>query len=56
MRFYDKALEDLRSANMRIVSLKGSGLSWQERERGIFMKYANRLACIDSRERTPALL
>ena len=36
VKSYDKALEDLRSANMRIVSLKGSGLSWQERERGIY--------------------
>ena len=35
VKFYDKALEDLRSANMEIVSLKGSGLSSPERERRI---------------------
>ena len=36
IKSYDKALEDLRSANMRIVSLKGSDLSQQEREREIY--------------------
>lgn len=36
VKFYDKALKDLRSANMDIVSLKGPGLSSQERERRIY--------------------
>ena len=34
--FHDKALEALRSANIRIISLKGSGLSRQETDRGIY--------------------
>ena len=36
VKHYDVTLESLRSANMRIASIKASGLGWQERERQIY--------------------